>query len=143
MQKMKTVLMMFCLTVLLSCAALMMNTPTASAMTLNDLQGDYRVVGGMTSKTIGCVISLVTENGELVGKVKKVSPSIKWHVGQTVIQNIFVNQGTIYCQSLTDGENNDIWSDNDTMLVYNNGGKIKIEWHYAGSKGISMEMNRL
>ena len=43
MQKMKNGLMMFCLTVLLSCAALIMNTPTASAMGLADLQGDYRM----------------------------------------------------------------------------------------------------
>ncbi len=78
MQKMKNGLMMFCLTVLLSCAALMMNTPTASAMTLADLQGDYRIMNSHSSasKCNGTVISLSMENGELIGRIKRPSSGV-------------------------------------------------------------------
>ena len=70
--KIKSILTIFCLAVLLPCAVLMMNTGTASAMTLADLQGNYRVQDQHNSSEFaGCIITLKMENGELIGIVTK------------------------------------------------------------------------
>ncbi len=99
MQKMKNGLMMFCLTVLLSCAALMMNTPAASAMTLADLQGDYRVVENPPGGNVaGSIISLRMENGNLIGRVKQ-SNGGDMRNGDIFMQNVFVDQGEVHCKA--------------------------------------------
>ncbi len=101
MTKMKNGLMMFCLTVLLSCAALMMNAPTASAMSLADLQGTYRVVefdslwSGMGYRAKGRVISLKMEDGQLIGRVAQKDGD--WEVGEEMIHHVFVDNGTVNC----------------------------------------------
>ena len=126
MQKMKNGLMMFCLTVLLSCAALMMNTPTASAMTLADLQGDYRIIWecsafrhyGCNNK--GCIVSFVMEDGALVGKQKDVSGKLTGHV---YVYNVYVQNGTAHCSlSYSPGLNrSDCW-----IKISNNGAVLEI-----------------
>ena len=114
MQKMKNGLMMFCLTVLMSCAALIMNTPTASAMTLQDLQGDYRIVaqGNRVIISAGCIVSFKWENGELIGTATKVTQASGWKVGQIIMQDVYVDNGVVYCQFTPDGA-----SYADTMFI--------------------------
>ena len=99
MQKMKNGLMMFCLTVLLSCAALMMNTPAASAMSMADLQGDYRVVENPPGSYVsGSIISLRMENGTLIGRVKQANGK-DWNNGDIFMQNSYVDQGKLHCRA--------------------------------------------
>lgn len=125
MQKMKNGLMMFCLTVLLSCAALMMNTPTASAMTLADLQGDYRVVGG-TENVTGSIVSLRMENGILTGTVKQKSSSATyWVNGGVFMRDVWIENGVIHCQAI--GGNDDVFRD-VTLEVYSNGKTLRYVW---------------
>lgn len=122
MQKMKNGLMMVCLTVLLSCAALMMNTPTASAMTLADLQGDYRVQDSqMVTIFAGCVITLQFEKGELVGRVKKATRKSELQEGQIFLEDVYVENGKVHCNCLVDGYTD---SYRATTIDVINGGKI-------------------
>ena len=142
MQKMKNGLMMFCLTVLLSCAALMMNTPTASAMTLADLQGTYRIVRGdpCIKETIGSTISLAMENGELVGRVQRPSSNAKyWSSGDIFISDVFVDNGTVNMQldnsygTLVPG----------FMKIQSNGGTLKLFKNSLGEGTVIYELHRL
>ncbi len=126
MQKMKSGLMMFCLTVLLSCAALMMNTGTASAMTLQDLCGDYRIVGETRAlkayycSQIGCIVSFNMEDGTFIGKQKDASGKL---TGHDYITNVYVHNGTIHCWANIQGlkSRNDCW-----IRIYNNGATLEI-----------------
>ncbi len=104
MQKMKTGLMMFCLTVLLSCAALMMNAPTASAMSLADLQGDYKCTkqGNNTcypqfGKPLErCIITFTYENDEYYGVVTRTKHDGPAQ-GKDIIKDGHVENGTVHC----------------------------------------------
>ncbi len=123
MQKMKNGLMMFCLTVLLSCTALMMNTPTASAMTLNDLQGDYRIVYTKGEDGIfGTIVSLRMEDGNLIGRVKqKSSGAENWVNGGIFMRNVYVENGKIYCRAIH--RYDDLFFDME-VEIYSNGAKL-------------------
>ena len=102
MQKMKNGLMMFCLTVLLSCAALMMNAPTASAMGLADLTGNYRITESgwltkhMSYDNTGAIVTFTCENEDFVGTITKGTRG-----GTTsdtaIIYDVFVENGTAHC----------------------------------------------
>lgn len=128
MTKMKNGLMMFCLTVLLSCAALMMNTPTASAMTLQDLQGDYRIVaqGNRVLHSAGCIVSFKWENGELIGTATKVTQKSGWKVGQIIMQDVYVDNGVVYCQFTPDGSGYADTMFNYKLQIFNNGKVLKV-----------------
>ena len=132
MQKMKNGLMMFCLTVLLSCAALMMNATTADAMGLADLQGDYRVVG--TAKWLrdrganntGLIISWVYEGGEYLGKIKTIPQGVDSNLlepGDIVISNVYIENGTAHCSLRYSYGNR---RDNCYIKVLNNGTTLQI-----------------
>ena len=124
MQKMKSVLMMSCLTVLLSCAALMITTPTASAMTLNDLQGKYRIVDGKDGSS-GTIISMTTRNGELVGIIERVSSGAKYlDNGAVFARDFFVDNGTVRCKAL---QYHDSYYDM-TVVVRSNGSTLEFYW---------------
>ena len=100
MQKMKSGLMMFCLTVLLSCAALMMNTPTASAMTLQDLAGNYRIVRGAgpnTDSARGSIVTFADEYGDMVCRMTKPSQTCQFDIGDVIATNIFIDNGYVHC----------------------------------------------
>ena len=126
MQKMKTGLMMFCLTVLLSCAALMMGTPTASAMTLADLQGDYRIVRSESAhtETNGSIISIQMENGELIARVKKPSSSVKWNPGDIFMKDTYVDNGKVHFQMLTGAG----FYTSSFMVIHGNGSTLDLCW---------------
>jgi len=126
MQKMKNSLMMFCLTVLLSCAALMMNTPTASAMKLSDLQGDYRIVSSESSnkRTTGSIISIQMENGELIARVKKPSSGVDWNPGDVFMKDTFVDNGKVHFQMLSQYG----WYKPSFMKISGNGSTLTLHW---------------
>ncbi|MBQ8699940.1 MAG: hypothetical protein IJ521_13250 [Schwartzia sp.] len=141
MQKMKNGLMMFCLTVLLSCTALMMNTPTASAMTLADLQGDYRIVSSESSNksTTGSVISIQMENGELIARVKKPSSGVDWNPGDVFMKDVYVDRGTIYCKALVMSSS---YSDL-VMVVSSNGSTLELYHGKPSSINGMYELHRM
>ncbi len=119
--------MMFCLTVLLSCAAMMMNTGTASAMTLADLAGDYRIVAkSANTDASGCIVSLRWENGELIGTATKVTSRSGWKTGQIFMQNVYVDNGTIYCQCTPDGPTYAEYLWDYRLKIFNNGAILKV-----------------
>ena len=105
MVKLKNFLMMFCLAVLLPCAVLMMNSGTASAMTLADLQGNYRIQATQHngSKFAGCIITLKMENGELIGTVTKATRRSGLQEGMTFLEDVYVDNGKVHCNCLVDG----------------------------------------
>lgn len=102
MQKMKNGLTMFCLTVLLSCAALMMNTPTASAMGLQDLTGNYRITESgrltkwMSYDNTGAIVTFTYENGDFVGTITKGTRGGTLS-DTAIIYDVFVENGTAHC----------------------------------------------
>lgn len=127
MQKMKNGLMMFCLTVLLSCTALMINTPTASAAA-EAVHGNYRVTE--TARWIneympatGMVINFQMENGNLIGRVSQPRPGNYHEKGNVAVRVIYEDRGTIYCDLIpSPGDERN----NYTMRVYDNGMTLKI-----------------
>ncbi|MBR1761124.1 MAG: hypothetical protein IJ741_08095 [Schwartzia sp.] len=139
MQKMKNGLMMFCLTVLLSCAALIMNTPTASAMTLADLQGNYRIVSGYALGSSGTTLSLAMENGELIARVKKPSSGVDWNPGDVFMKDVYVDRGTIYCKALVMSSS---YSDL-VMVVSSNGSTLELYHGKPSSINGMYELHRM
>lgn len=132
MQRMKSGLMMFCLTVLLSCAALMMNTSTASAMTLMDLQGDYRIVGApengtYTTPTKGSIVTFANEDGDLIGRITKPSHTSPYSVGDPCLVNIYVDNGVIYGTWVFEHNGYREVDDQIIIRVFNHGGTLRIE----------------
>ena len=132
MQKMKSGLMMVCLTVLLSCAALMMNTPTASAMNLMDLQGEYRIVGATdggtwTTPTKGSILTFFNEDGDLIGRITKPSHTSPFSTGDPCLVNMYVDNGTIYGTWVFEHNGDREKEDQIVIRVYNNGTTLRIE----------------
>ena len=132
MQKMKNGLMMFCLTVLLSCAALMMNTPTASAMNLMDLQGEYRIVGACdngtyTTPTKGSILTFFNEDGDLIGRITKPSHTSPYSIGDACLVNIYVDNGVIYGTWMFEHNGYRETEGQIIIRVYNNGTTLRIE----------------
>ena len=126
MQKMKNGLLMACLTVLLSCAALMMNAPTASAMTLADLQGEYRVLSSQCH-AFGSIISLQIEDGALIGRVKQKSADAEgWVNGGIFMRDVYVENGKIHCRAINFYD--DLFTDM-TVDVESNGAMLYFEEH--------------
>ena len=145
MQKMKSGLMMVCLTVLLSCAALMMNTPTANAMTMQDLCGDYRITGedpafrSMGCNDKGCIVSFVMEDGAFIGKQKDVTGKL---TGHHYITNAYIANGAVQCTLNIPGlrAQPDCW-----IKIYNNGQALEIinnEPSYSNEK-VSLSLQRI
>jgi len=122
MLKMKNALMMFCLAVLLPCVALMVNTGTASAMTLADLQGNYRIQDQHgSSKFAGCIVTLKMENGELIGTVAKVTRRSGLQEGMIFLEDTYVDNGQVHCSCLVDGHT-DFYK--NTRIDILNGGRV-------------------
>ena len=83
-------LLVLCLSLLVSCAVLLVNSSFASAMEFNDLQGNYRMVsspsgGWLTSPTRGSIVTFSLENGEMVCRMTKPSPKSYYEVGEIVL----------------------------------------------------------
>lgn len=132
MQKMKSGLMMVCLTVLLSCAALMMNAPTASAMELMDLQGNYRIVnappnGTYTTKAKGSILTLANEDGFLVGRITTPSQTSPYSIGDAALVNIYVDNGVIHGTWVY--QHNGYTEEDGQIIirVFNNGSTLRID----------------
>jgi len=97
----------------------------AQAMTISDLQGDYR--GVEQTYTWGAnagsmVFNLHMVDGELVGTVKSRSGAEYFDVGGKVMEGFYVDEGVLYCQWT--------YSPGATFLskvnVYNNGAELKV-----------------
>lgn len=129
MQKMKNGLMMFCLTVLLSCAALMMNTPTASAMTLNDLQGTYRIQPNDFVSFSACVVDIRLEKGELIGRITKATRRSELEVGTIFMEDFYVQNGQVHCNVLVDGYKD--YRVTAKVDIYNNGAILDVIRDYG------------
>ncbi len=132
MQKLKSGLTMFCLTVLLSCAALMMNTNLASAMNLMDLQGEYRIVGAYdngtwTTPTKGSILTFFNEDGDLIGRITKPSHTSPYSTGDPCLVNIYVDNGVIYGTWIFEHNGYREKEDQIVIRVYNNGTTLRIE----------------
>ena len=120
-------LLVLCLSLLVSCAVLLVNSSFASAMEFNDLQGNYRMVsspsgGWLTSPTRGSIVTFSLENGEMVCRMTKPSPKSYYEVGEIVFNNLYVEDGTIYgdvmCGSYTEAI---------VIRVMNNGADLRVE----------------
>lgn len=145
MQKMKNGLMMFCLTVLLSCAVLMMNAPTASAMTMQDLCGDYRITWETRAMRAyhceqkGNIVSFVMEDGAFIGKKKEVSGKPTDH---NYVTNAYVENGTLHCTLNIQGlrARTDCW-----IRISNNGAVLEIVDNdpIHGDEPVFFELHRI
>lgn len=100
----------------------------AQAMTISDLQGDYRIVGqtytwGANAGSM--VFNLHMVDGELVGTIKQLNGSKSFDnvdVGRTIMEGFYVDEGTLYCQ-WTYGPGCTWLS---KVNVYNNGAEFKV-----------------
>ena len=126
--------LMICMTALLSFAIFLTNDNHASAMSLSDLQGTYRIVdsdttqlGGQHSK--GGVVELKYIDGELVG-IGKNSPSNGdgFSAGAKVIYDVWVDAGVIHCKASYSVA---IDRKDSILQVYDNGNTLKVS-HKAG-----------
>lgn len=97
----------------------------AQAMSISDLQGDYRVVEehNLFGHAAGSMIfNLHMVDGDLVGTVKQLNGSQYFDVGGKVMEGFYVDEGVLYCQWTT--------SPGDTVLskvnVYNNGAELRV-----------------
>ncbi len=98
----------------------------ASAMTLADLQGDYRVVGveGFAAwySAKNSIITFAIENGDLVGRITKKSQSAGLDLNAAVIYNVFVDNGIVHCD-LTPHNG---FSSSCVMVIYDHGGTLRL-----------------
>ncbi|MBQ7515236.1 MAG: hypothetical protein IJS96_03045 [Schwartzia sp.] len=113
--------------ILLSFATLALNAPTASAMTLADLQGDYRVVDVQGYSTMygsakGSVIAFSIENEDFIGKIKKKGQTCSSDVGEAVVYNVFIDRGLVNC-NITPCAG---YGADCIMVVYNNGETLRL-----------------
>ncbi len=142
MQKMKNGLMMFCLTVLLSCAALMMNTPTASAMGLQDLTGNYRITESgrltkyMSYDNTGAIVTFTYENGDFVGTITKGTRG-GTRSDTAIIYDVFVENGTSHCTIACFATAN---FPHGVMKIFDNGATLKF---YTDDGDLCYAMRRL
>lgn len=128
MKWLKGNLIMACLAVMVACMAFMSNGSVADAMTLQDLQGTYRVMSSEHLNSIGVnpegtFVNMVYNNGELVGTVKKSGSKSNLKAGREVIADVFVDNNKVTC-TWTCSAGFD-WSD-CVMISYDNGNIIKI-----------------
>lgn len=141
MQKMKNGLMMFCLTVLLSCAVLMMNTPTASAMTLADIHGDYRITDSYPNDAWkGMIIAYAMEDGELIGRVKKCPSTVDGTIGYIFMKDVYVDNGNVYAQVLQNGGSYSSFP----VKVFSNGATLQvINTMMTGNNSVIFELHKM
>ena len=128
MKWLKGNLIMACLAVMVACMAFMSNGSVADAMTLQDLQGTYRVMSSEHLNMIGVnpegtFVNMVYNNGELVGTVKKSGSKSNLKAGKVVIADVFVDNNKVTC-TWTCSAGMD-WSD-CAMISYDKGNIIKI-----------------
>ena len=128
MKWLKGNLIMACLAVMVACMAFMSNGSVADAMTLQDLQGTYRVMSSEHLNMIGVnpegtFVNMVYNNGDLVGTVKKPGSKSNLKAGREVIADVFVSNNKLTC-TWTCSAGMD-WSDCE-MRSYDNGSIIKI-----------------
>ena len=128
MKWLKGNLIMACLALMVACMAFMFNGSVADAMTLQDLQGTYRVMSSEQLHMIGVnsegtFVNMVYNNGDLVGTVNKPGSKSNLEAGQEIIADVFVSDNKVTC-TWTCSAGID-WSDCE-MISYNNGNIIKI-----------------
>ena len=126
MEKMVKKILMICMAVLVSCVAFGMSNNMASAMTLNDLQGRYRVVSaadiGFSGRDgEGCLIELKIDNGNLVGICQNKINGFK--PGDVMLKDIWVDNGVVHCT--TNYSTSYRWM-RSIMNVYNNGASLEV-----------------
>ena len=127
MKWLKGNLFMTCLAVVAACLAFMSNGNVANAMTLQDLQGTYRIVDADTiwgDRAQGGLVELkYTEDG-LVG-IGKNNPDdgFGFRSGDEVIYDVWIDEGKINCK-VSYSRASQGWV--STMEVYNNGATIKL-----------------
>lgn len=100
---------------------------TKYAMTLQDLQGTYRVMSSEHFNIIGVnpegtFVNMVYNNGDLVGTVKKSGSKSNLKAGREVIADVFVSNNKVTC-TWTCSAGMD-WSDCE-MISYDKGNIIK------------------
>lgn len=112
----------------LGCASLLFAIPAADAMTLGDLQGDYRVVeqgeqpGRMGMHNEGTTVRFASENGELVGRVLQPAQASFFKSGNVTISSVCVDGGVIHCQfSISPGD-----VSSGIIRVGNSGAMLKV-----------------
>jgi len=92
------------------CAVLFTANPNARAMTLSDLQGDYRIVEQSGKQQLnlyhseGSIINLSMINGDLTGKVKKAAANAAVKNGAIVISSVYVDEGVVHCMYSCSGQ---------------------------------------
>ena len=128
MKWLKGNLIMACLALMVACMAFMFNGSVADAMTLQDLQGTYRVMSSENLNEIGVIpegtfVNMVYNNGDLVGTVKKPGSKSYLEAGNEVIADVFVSDNKVTC-TWTCSAGMD-WSDCE-MITYDHGNIIKI-----------------
>lgn len=133
----------FMLCTVLSCVVVLIVSSDAKAMTLEDLQGDYRIIEeGDTLHTWGVhsdgsIVTLSYENDDLAGRVKKPSKGCGFVAGDQFLSDVYVDNGTAYCQfSALPG-----FTKNSVINIYNHGATIRIQAREA--KGYFWVLKRL
>lgn len=127
MKWLRSNLLMFSFMVLVSCVVFVANNGTASAMTLTDLQGTYRIVDTDTlwgNNAKGGLVELQNTSDGLAG-IAKNSPSNGngFKAGNKVIYDVWVDGDVIHCKAdysiVSCG-----WD--STIKIYDNGQSLKI-----------------
>ena len=116
--------MVFCFALVLSCVAFVFNGNMASAMTLSDLEGTYRIVEAdniWSSGNKGCLVEISMTDKGLVGIQKN---DIGFDAGAIIICDVWVDEGIIHCQVpfKPSGDRQD-----SVLKVYNNGNMLRAE----------------
>lgn len=124
MKKMKTMLLV-CFAMLMGMMAFSMNAPSASAMTISDLQGMYRVQSGSAT---GSEIRVQLKDGDLVGEIVRLrginGTFSYWEVGSLYFKDGYVENGKVKVAVLW---YNGMHANGYTMSIYNNGATLSIE----------------
>lgn len=90
-----------CMAALFSFVFLLANVPAASAASMSDLQGQYRLVnsppdGTYTTKSRGSIVTFGYEGDDLVGRMTKASPTSTFRDGDVVFTNMYVDNGELH-----------------------------------------------
>lgn len=117
-----------CLAVLFSFAFLLANVPAASATSMSDLQGQYRLVnspknGTYTTKSRGSIVTFSYEGDDLVGRMTKASPTSTFHNGDIVFTNMYVDNGELHATIVFDEYDQDVV----VIRVFENGSFLRVE----------------
>lgn len=82
--------------------------------------------GNRVLHSAGCIVSFKWENGELIGTATKVTQKSGWKVGQIIMQDVYVDNGVVYCQFTPDGSGYADTMFNYKLQIFNNGKVLKV-----------------